>query len=176
MIKTQISKVKISDLLELQNISKQTFSETFSEHNTIENIDKYLTEELSLSKLETEITNTNSEFYFAKLENNIIGYLKINSGQAMTEILRNNCLEIERIYVLKKYHGKNIGFALYEKAIEIAKSRNVEFIWLGVWEKNLRAIQFYKKIGFLEFSKHIFKLGDDVQVDIMMKLLITSHA
>jgi len=79
-------------------------------------------------------------------------------------------MEIERIYVLKDFHGKNIGQLLFEKAIELATQKNANYIWLGVWEENPRAINFYKKNGFVEFDKHIFVLGDDEQTDIMMRL------
>ncbi len=72
--------------------------------------------------------------------------------------------------VLKEFHGKKVGQLLYDKAIEIAKQKNTEYIWLGVWEENPRAISFYKKNCFVEFDKHFFKLGDDKQTDIMMKL------
>jgi ribosomal protein S18 acetylase RimI-like enzyme len=77
---------------------------------------------------------------------------------------------IERIYVLKEFHGKNVGQILYEKAMQIARQSNANYVWLGVWEENARAINFYKKNGFVEFEKHIFKLGNDEQTDIMMKL------
>lgn len=82
-------------------------------------------------------------------------------------------MEIERIYVLQKYQGKKIGQILYEKAIQIAHDKQVKYVWLGVWEQNLRAINFYKKNDFIEFDKHIFKLGNDAQTDIMMKKNIT---
>jgi ribosomal protein S18 acetylase RimI-like enzyme len=73
---------------------------------------------------------------------------------------------------LKEFHGRNVGQLLYEKAIKIAKARKVNYVWLGVWENNKRAINFYKKNNFIEFDKHIFKLGDELQTDIMMKLEI----
>lgn len=79
-------------------------------------------------------------------------------------------MEIERIYVLKEFHGKKVGQILYEKAIELAKGIDADFIWLGVWEENPRAIRFYEKNGFSAFDKHIFQLGNDEQTDIMMKL------
>jgi ribosomal protein S18 acetylase RimI-like enzyme len=120
--------------------------------------------------LTDEIKNKNSELYFAILNEKAIGYLKLNFGQSQTEIKNDNALEIERIYVLKDFYGKNIGKLLYEKALSIAKQKKVEYIWLGVWEENPRAISFYKKNGFVEFDKHIFKLGEDEQTDIMMKL------
>ncbi|SMG52036.1 GNAT family N-acetyltransferase, partial [Sphingobacterium psychroaquaticum] len=102
--------------------------------------------------------------------NEVIGYLKINFGQSQTELKDEKALEIERIYVLKEYHGKNVGQVLYQKAMEIAKEKKADYVWLGVWEENPRAISFYKKNGFVEFDKHIFKLGDDEQTDIIMKL------
>src|SRR5690606_33664131 len=117
-----------------------------------------------------ELNDEKAEFYFAKTGNRIIGYLKLNFGAAQTELKNDNALEIERIYVLQEFHGKKAGQILFNKAIEIAKNKKVDFAWLGVWEENLRAINFYKKNGFTEFDKHIFKLGNDEQTDIMMKL------
>jgi ribosomal protein S18 acetylase RimI-like enzyme len=96
--------------------------------------------------------------------------LKLNIGQSQTEIKNDNALEIERIYVLNEFQGQSIGQQLFEKALERAYVQKVDFIWLGVWEENKRAIQFYTKNGFVAFDKHIFKLGDEEQTDIMMKL------
>ena len=131
---------------------------------------KYLEEGFTVDKLTSELTNPNSEFYFALFDNKVIGYLKINFGQAQTELKDQNALEIERIYVLKEFHGKKVGQILYDKAFDIAKQTSANYLWLGVWEENPRAINFYKKNGFVEFDKHIFKLGTDEQTDIMMKL------
>ncbi|MDQ0477284.1 MULTISPECIES: GNAT family N-acetyltransferase [Chryseobacterium] len=165
-----IQKVTIKDLEKLQKIGRATFSETFSSGNTEKNIEKYLTEGFSNEKLTNELNNENSEFYFALSKNSIIGYLKINFGASQTELKDEKALEIERIYVLKEFHGRKAGQILYEKAIEIAQQKNSHYVWLGVWEENPRAIRFYKKNGFIAFDKHIFKLGDDEQTDIMMKL------
>jgi hypothetical protein len=119
-----------------------------------------------IGKLTEELTDQNSEFYFAELDGKIIGYLKVNVGQSQTEIKDKNALEIERIYVLKEFHGKRVGQILYDKAIQLAKEKSVEYVWLGVWEQNPRAIRFYEKNGFEAFDKHIFKLGNDEQTDM----------
>ena len=78
--------------------------------------------------------------------------------------------EIERIYVLKEFLGKQVGQALYNKALQLAKDRKATYLWLGVWENNARALAFYKKNELVEFDKHIFVLGEDKQTDILMKL------
>lgn len=166
----QIKKIALSEIDQLQKIGKQTFYETFSEANSEENMKNYLEKGFSLEKLEAELTDENSAFYFATLNNEVIGYLKINFGSSQTELKDNKSLEIERIYVSKEFHGKKVGQLLYEKAIEIAKQKNCEYVWLGVWEENLRALHFYRKNGFVEFDKHIFKLGNEEQTDLMMKL------
>ncbi|TCC92140.1 GNAT family N-acetyltransferase [Pedobacter frigiditerrae] len=165
-----IAKMTIKDIDQLKEIGIKTFYETFSTSNTEENMQNYLTEGFSNDKLRYELNDENMEFYFAKIEENVIGYLKLNFGASQTELQDDKALEIERIYVLKEFHGKKIGQILYDKAIEVAKQKNADFVWLGVWEKNPRAINFYKKNGFVEFDKHIFKLGEDEQTDIMMKL------
>jgi len=170
MEKIDIVRVTNSNIDQLQKIGRQTFSETFSAGNTEENMRKYLEEDFSIEKLTAELSDRNAEFYFAKIDTHVIGYLKLNTGHSQTELKDGNALEIERIYVLKEFHGKNVGQILYEKAIQVAKQKNADYMWLGVWEENPRAIQFYKKNGFIEFDKHIFKLGDDEQTDIMMKL------
>mgnify|MGYP006175914771 FL=1 len=165
-----IAKAELQDIEKLQKIGRQTFFETFSESNSEENMQKYLDEGFSIEKLTTELTDTNAEFYFAVFDAEVIGYLKLNFGESQTELKDNKALEIERIYVSKEFHGKSVGQLLYDKAIEVAKQKNADYVWLGVWEENPRAISFYKKNGFVEFDKHIFKLGDDEQIDIMMKL------
>ncbi len=167
-----ITKVTPKNVTQLQNIGRQTFTETFSSGNTEENMKRYLAEKFSIEKLTMELKEENSEFYFATLEDKILGYLKLNAGGSQTEIKNKNAIEIERIYVLKEYHGKKVGQMLYDKAIQIAMNKKAEYVWLGVWEENPRAIQFYKKNGFIEFDKHIFKLGADEQTDIMMKLIL----
>jgi ribosomal protein S18 acetylase RimI-like enzyme len=167
-----IQQATINEIFLLQKIGRETFFETFATGNTEENMKKYLEEGFSIEKLTSELIDPNSAFYFAWYEQQIIGYLKLNFGTSQTELKDNKALEIERIYVVKAFHGKKVGQILYEKAIQIAKYRNVAYVWLGVWEENPRAIHFYKKNGFIEFDKHIFRLGDDEQTDIMMKLEI----
>lgn len=165
-----IRAVTTEDVRLLQQIGRQTFYETFSGSNTEENMKRYLDENFSYEKLSRELNDDQSEFYFVLNNHVIIGYVKINMGSAQTEIKDDISLEIERIYVLNKYHGHKVGQLLFEYVINIAHEKGLSYVWLGVWEENKRAIGFYKKNGFTEFDKHVFKLGNDEQTDIMMKL------
>jgi len=172
MNEIQIQKITLDHLAQLQEIGRKTFAETFSSTNSEENMALYLKEGFAAEKLTAELQNPESEFYFAAQNEKVIGYLKVNFGQAQTESQKDNTLEIERIYVLADYHGKKVGQLLYDKAIEVAKQKKFTTVWLGVWEENKKAIQFYTKNGFVAFDQHIFKLGDDEQTDIMMRLEI----
>lgn len=172
MEELELIQVTLEELSLLQKIGQETFSETFSEHNSAENMANYLKEGFSMGKLTEELNNEYSSFYFARLGKDVIGYLKVNFGGAQTELQDSKSLEIERIYVLRDYHGKRIGQILYEKAMEIAEQHQVNYVWLGVWEENPRAINFYQKNGFVAFDKHVFKLGEDEQTDIMMKKVL----
>ncbi|SHN09948.1 GNAT family N-acetyltransferase [Chitinophaga sp. CF418] len=168
-----IRRTSAEDIEHLRQIGKDTFFETFGHSNTEADMKKYLDENFSPEKVSAELSNPDSQFFIAWEGDTPIGYLKLNTGKAQTEPQEDSAIEIERIYVLGAYHGKKIGQLLYEKALEVAQIQNKSFIWLGVWEENPRAIRFYEKNGFVAFSKHIFKLGEDEQVDVMMKKVLS---
>jgi len=165
---TLIKKCTVEDLKVLQKISIETFNETFSEQNSSSNMQAYLDKAFNSKQLEQELNAASSELYFIYLNKELAGYLKVNINEAQSEAMGNHSLEIERIYTLRKYHKQGLGKSLLNKAIEIAKERNKEKVWLGVWEKNENAIAFYMKMGFVQTGRHSFYMGDDEQIDYIM--------
>jgi len=165
----RILKVSPIEIETLQEIGKKTFFETFADSNSESDMQQYLESNFSLQKLQGEVDNACSKFFIAWDGTAAIGYLKVNTGLAQTELQENSSLEIERIYVLQDYHGKKVGQLLYEHALQVAIELNKSSLWLGVWENNPRAIRFYEKNGFVAFDTHIFKMGDEEQTDIMMR-------
>ena len=147
----------------------ETYEETFAADNTPEDIEVYLACAFAPEKMEQELNNPASAFYLARKNGCVIGYLKLNDAQAQTELNDGKSLEIERIYVLKKFHGAGYGWQLLEKAIAYARKRSKEYVWLGVWEKNQRALRFYEKNGFRRFGEHTFRLGSDEQLDYLLR-------
>ena len=168
-----IRKASLLDIDALQRIGTETFKETFAADNSENNLSNYINTAFSIEKMKEELNNEKSAFFFVEDEGRVIGYLKINREDAQSEDKLSNSMEIERIYVLKEFHGKKVGQLLFNKAIEIAHQYGVKQVWLGVWEHNPRAIRFYEKNGFKLFDKHIFTLGDDEQTDHLMKFELT---
>ena len=167
MLKTK--PVTLNQLAQLQEISQQTFLDTFGSDNTTTNMQAYLDEAYSTKKLTKELRDPNSFFFFAYSDKTILGYLKLNVNNAQTEKMPQNALEVERIYVKKEYKHQGIGTKLFQKALDLAKSQQKNTIWLGVWENNPVALKFYNKLGFAQIGDHIFQLGDDPQRDLIMQ-------
>lgn len=168
----QILPVSPSEVAALQALARQSFYESFKDQNTHEDMALYLEQHMSVGQFTQELSNPDSAFYFVQTEGKSIGYLKLNLGIAQTDLQEVDSLEIERIYLLAAYQGKGIGQQMIAKAIQIAQEKGLTSIWLGVWEKNHKAIRFYEKMGFSAFSRHTFILGEDLQWDILMRLEI----
>ena len=153
----------------IADLSRSTFYETFAAHNIPENMEKFMNEQFKKEKLVAEVYDPWNIFILAYDDNEIAGYAKMRSGfnPGPSENLPE--IEIQRIYSVTKKLGKGVGKLLMQHCLEIAKERNNNTIWLGVWEHNKRAIDFYTKWGFVKFGEHEFILGDDVQTDWLMK-------
>lgn len=167
-----IKKCTFEDLHKLQEIGAETFNETFKDQNSSENMKAYLESAFNIKQLEKELTNPLSQFFFVYFNHEIAGYLKVNTDEAQSESMGAESLEIERIYVKKKFHKHGLGKYMLNKAIEIAMEHHKEKIWLGVWEVNENAIGFYNKMGFAQTGVHSFYMGEDEQRDLIMTKII----
>ena len=170
MTSTKLILCDINHLEEVLHIAKATFVETFGHLNDPIDFDTYVEKAFAREQIAKELSTKASAFYLLTLEGEPAGYLKINRPPAQSDINDQESLEIERIYVYHKHHGKGLGKLLYDKALEEAKEAGLKFIWLGVWEKNEKALRFYKARGFYKFAEHPFKLGDDLQTDDLMRM------
>ena len=152
----------------LTQVSRQTFVDAYEKHNTPENFKIYLDTSFSKKQIALELKNLDTFFYFVYLDSIIIGYFKWNETQ--NEKLDVTSIALERIYVLQKFQNRQFGKCILDKIIAIAKSKNILSIWLGVWQKNVPAIRFYEKHGFIKTKTHDFMLGTDKHTDWVMSL------
>lgn len=165
----QITICQYSDIPELLAVAKTSFIEAFEAKNTKEAMEGYMTPAFRLEKWQEEFENPHSEFYLLKENDTIIGYLKVNFHDAQCEYRDADGMEIERVYILEKHHGTGCGQMLLDKALAIAKERNMHYVWLGVWERNPKAQRFYEKNGFVLCGSHVFMMGEEAQTDLLMK-------
>lgn len=159
----------VEDAELIADLSRKTFYETFGYLNTRENMDKFMNEQFSRDELIREVNDNKNIFLLAFNDENPVGYATLREGEKYPSFKNQDSIEIGRIYVVNSSIGTGIGKELMRKCITLAKDMKKEIIWLGVWEKNTRAISFYTKWGFEKFGEHPFVLGADVQNDWLMK-------
>ncbi|MBA5746638.1 diamine N-acetyltransferase [Aerococcus sp. 150760007-1] len=164
---TQLHQCSMADVDELRAVSIETYTDTFGEFNSDENMRVYLEDAYNRDKLLAELAEPNSQFFFLKENNETVGYLKLNLGDAQTEYIGDNLLEVERIYVRTAFLRNGYGTKLIQTAEETARELGVNGMWLGVWEHNQRALNFYSKMGFRHISQHSFFMADDEQIDLI---------
>lgn len=157
------------DVEALQRISIETFSATFGPYNTEDNLNGYLKSAYDIKVLKKELSNVNSEFYFAYEDNEIAGYLKINVLDAQSEKMADDFLEVQRIYVRENFKRHGIGKKMLNFAVKRAQDLGKTHMWLGVWESNFTAQRFYYAMGFEKYSSHHFFMGDSSQTDFILK-------
>ena len=160
----------LEDLQILVELSVNTFVSAFEKLNNPEDFKTYMNIVFSKEQLKKELLNENTSFYFVYNDKELVGYFKLNKKEAQTESFGNTSIEIERIYVLDKFQGQQIGKKMLLQIFELAKQDKVTFIWLGVWEKNTAAIRFYERHGFVKIGTHPYYIGNDKQTDWLMRL------
>lgn len=153
----------------IAEMSRRTFYDTFAEHNSKEDMDKFMNEQFTYERLVQEVGSPSNIFIIAEIDGRAAGYARLRESGAPEILGDMPSIEIARIYALQTMIGKGIGNALMKKCLDTAYEMGKRIIWLGVWEKNDRAISFYKKWNFEKFDEHDFILGNDVQRDWLMK-------
>ncbi len=153
-------------------IGGKTFCDTFAKDNTPENTAAHLKKSFSPEIQFNELSAPENVFLIAESDGAPIGYAQLILTSTDKALKSSKPLEIRRIYASQDHIGKGVGKALMQASISEAKQRGCDCVWLGVWEKNPRAISFYKKWGFIEVGNHIFKVSDDPQRDFVMELVL----
>ena len=156
----------------IADLSRRTFYDTFAAQNTQEDMDKFMNEQFTRPRLMEEVTLPDNIFIIAEINDEPVGYARLRESEPPEELNGLPSIEIARIYAVQSGIGKGIGSALMKKCIDVAFELGKRVIWLGVWEKNERAISFYARWGFEKSGEHDFVLGNDVQHDWIMKKML----
>lgn len=168
--RTRIRPAQKDDIEALSSLAAQTFREAFAGDNAPDDVNSYVAESFSAQRLRAEFADARSRFLMAFLGEREapVGYAKLRTGRADPSVTGPAPIELERLYVLRSALGRGIGAALMRACLETARNGGHQTLWLGVWERNARAIAFYERWGFKVVGDHLFHLGSDAQTDLIM--------
>ncbi|TCJ14031.1 N-acetyltransferase [Flaviaesturariibacter flavus] len=158
----------VADAELIADISRQTFYDTFAPDNDPADMQLFLEQQFTRGRLLLEVGRPGLTFLIASVNRSVAGYVKLRDARPPAGV-GGAALEIARLYALKDFIGKGVGAALMGESLRIAGALQKKWVWLGVWERNARAIAFYERWGFEKFGECDFLLGRDVQRDWLMK-------
>ena len=165
-----ITRANQDDVQAVHELSITTFMETYQGTCPDEDISQFLKACFSEQAILTELKDPENYYYLAFTDGLPAGYIRLQEDYSdYPEMAKYKALELKRIYVLNKYHGWKIGATLMQCAIQLAIEKGFEAIWLGVWEKNAKALAFYRQFGFIDtLARHTFYIGKTAQEDHWM--------
>jgi len=164
-----IRRAGMSDADTIARVGAATFKAAFGPDNTIANMDEYLASNFSLETIQSQLADPSSVFLMGFEAEKLIGYAMFKEGTPPASVSGSNPLELVRFYVVVEVIGLGYGSDFMRACLEVAEKLGHTNIWLGVWDKNKRAIRFYEKWGFKKIGIKQFLLGDDVQHDFIMQ-------
>jgi GNAT superfamily N-acetyltransferase len=152
----------------LAEIGAKTFYDTFADRNTPEDMAAYLAETFSPEKQAAQLADPANVFLIAEADGQPAGYAHLRFAPAPAAIAGRAPMEIRRFYACKEWIGRGVGAVLMEECMARARQAGCDAVWLDVWEHNDRAMAFYRKWGFVLVGSQRFKLGNDLQYDLLM--------
>ena len=160
-----IRRAEASDAASLAEIAAQTFAETFAADNSPEDLSLHLRTSYSAELQRAEILDADVVTLLAFQEEELVGFAQVRR-KAVPDCVRVDLpVELHRLYFVRRVHGQGLAAAMMTAARNAARELGGQHIWLGVWERNPRAIAFYVKSGFVKVGEHVFVVGSDRQTD-----------
>ena len=152
----------------LTELGASTFTETFQSANTPDDFTAYMAAAFAEEIQRAELEDPNTTVFFAESDGDAVGYVMLREGRVPSCVAADDALEIARLYARQRALGRGVGAALMQRALAEAAGRGRDAVWLGVWDRNERAIRFYESWGFHRSGRQPFLLGSDLQTDLVM--------
>ncbi|MFV0387812.1 MAG: GNAT family N-acetyltransferase [Pyrinomonadaceae bacterium] len=149
--------------------AREIFDATFSGHpkNSPADMKVYMDKAFAVETIREELADCNAIWFLYEQNDEVAGYVKLRLGTEEECIVAENPIELCRLYAGTAFQGTGIGRALLLRAFEEAAAIGADIMWLGVWEYNHKAQEFYEKFGFERSGQHTFLLGSDPQIDLI---------
>lgn len=160
-----IRRAAVADAEDLAQLAARTFTETFAAENSPEDLESHLRASYGVVQQTAEIEDPRAVTLLAFLGQELVGFAQVRRQPAPVCVQGERPVELHRFYLARSAHGKGLAAPLMEAAREAARELGGLHLWLGVWERNPRAIAFYVKSGFVKVGSHVFVVGNDPQTD-----------
>lgn len=157
-----------ADAAVLAEFAEYCFCDAFARDNTPEDMDRYVAGAFGIEALRTDISDPNSVVYVAEFHARLVGYAHVRRGPTPDCVEATSPVEVKRFYVARTWHGLGLAQRLMRRVLDSASEFGADVVWLAVWERNPRAISFYRKAGFVDAGSQPFLLGGDLQTDRVM--------
>jgi|CXWL01.1.fsa_nt_gi ribosomal protein S18 acetylase RimI-like enzyme len=171
-----IRKADAADSAVLAVLAESTFRETFGAANSPEDMDDHCRTSYGASIQALEISDPARATLLAECGGQLCGFAQLRWSLRPANVEGKSPGEIQRFYVAPAWHGQGIATELMTRCFAEFEERGTDVVWLGVWEKNSRALAFYRKSGFDEVGEQVFRLGSDLQRDILMSRLVRAQS
>jgi len=160
-----IRRATLADAPALAEFAERTFRDTFGADNTPEDLALHLATHFGVEQQSRELRDSAMITLVADEGGTLVAYAQLRQGPAPDCVTGPAPIEIQRFYVADEWKGRGLAQALMAQAFDVARATGAATIWLGVWERNPRAIAFYSKFGYADVGAHTFVLGTDRQTD-----------
>ena len=152
----------------LSQLGARAFREAFGRYIPPMDLHSYISATYSPARQMDELANSSMKYFIAELEGLAVGYAMLHAYEAIPIVTGENPVELKRIYLLHDFTGRGLGAALMCKCMEASRLCAHKSMWLQVWERNERAIAFYRKWGFECVGEISKELGKSVGRDLIM--------
>ena len=163
-----LRRASAGDAARIATFAAASFTDTFATQNRPEDMATYLAEAFGEAVQRAELSDPDCTVFIAERDGEIVGYAMLRDGPHPPCVADANAIEIARLYAGQRWIGAGIGALLMQRCLVEASSRGRRTIWLGVWERNVRAIAFYQRWHFSIVGSQPFQLGTDRQNDRVM--------
>ena len=165
---TRIRRAQPSDAPSLAVLAERTFRDTFGPRNSPENMDSHSAKVFGPEIQLREIGEHGLVTTIAEADRRMIGFSQLRLSHAHASVAAKRPAELARLYVVAEWQGRGVARELMQDALDTAEREGCDWLWLGVWEHNPKAMTFYRKFGFDIVGTHAYMLGQDRQRDLVM--------
>lgn len=164
----EIRAATVTDAAALADLGARLFFETYEHETPPADMAAFIAEAHGVEQQTRELADPRVATFLAECDGELAGYTQVRVQDIPVGVAAHARLELWRLYVDRRWHGQGIADRLLMRALEAARALGADMLWLGVWERNPRAIAYYRKHGFREVGSHVFTVATSVYRDLVM--------